>query len=110
MRIATWNINSVRLRLLQVFRFIKEQDIDILCLQETKSPNEKFPSEEFKKLGFEYQHYRGEKAYNGVAILSKTKFLSCSYINWCKKNDTRHNSVILENHIELHNFYVPVHL
>ena len=107
MRIATWNINSVRLRLLQVLRFIKEQDIDIICLQETKSPNENFPSEEFEKLGFEHQHYRGEKSYNGVAILSKTKFLSGSYINWCKKNDTRHVSVILENNIELHNFYVP---
>ena len=107
MRIATWNINSVRLRLDQVLKFIKEQNIDVMCLQETKTPDEYFPSEDFKKIGMEYQYYRGEKSYNGVAILSKIKFSNHEYINWCMKNDTRHVSVTLKNQIELHNFYVP---
>jgi exodeoxyribonuclease-3 len=107
MRIATWNINSVRLRLSQVMKFITEQNIDVICLQETKTPDEYFPSEDFKKIGYIYQDYRGEKSYNGVAILSKIKFSHIEFINWCNKNDTRHVTVQFDNQIELHNFYVP---
>ena len=106
MRIATWNINSVRLRINHVLRFfIKEQNIDILCLQETKTPDEFFPR--MKKIGFKHQYYRGEKSYNGVAIISKFEFTDTGYVNWCKKNDTRHIYVKINNNIELHNFYVP---
>ena len=107
MRIATWNINSVRLRLHQVLKFIKEQNIDVVCLQETKTQDENFPSDDFKKIGMEYQYYRGEKSYNGVAILSKIKFTEKKHINWFEKGDTRHISVKFKNKIELHNFYVP---
>ena len=70
MRIATWNINSVRLRIFQVLKFVQEQNIDILCLQETKTEDKFFPSESFEKIGMKHQYYRGEKSYNGVAILS----------------------------------------
>ena len=80
MRIATWNINSVRLRIYHVVRFIKEYDIDVMCLQETKSPDDFFPVEEFKDLGMKYLHYRGEKSYNGVAILSKVPFLKKEHL------------------------------
>ena len=107
MRIATWNINSVRLRLQHVLRFIKEQNIDVICLQETKTPDEYFPHKEFEAMGFNNQYYRGEKSYNGVAILSKVKFNKPRFINWCNKNDTRHICVKLINEVELHNFYVP---
>ena len=107
MRIATWNINSIRLRIEQVIKFVKDNQIDILCLQETKTPDENFPQEEFENIGFTHQYFRGEKSYNGVAILSKLKFGECSYVNWCNKNDTRHISVQLNNKTELHNFYVP---
>ena len=107
MRIATWNINSVRLRLQQVLRFVEEQNIDILCLQETKTPNDFFPSKDFDKIGFVHQYFRGEKSYNGVAILSKLNFHDQKYIDWCNKNDTRHISVKLNENTELHNFYVP---
>ena len=107
MKIATWNINSVRLRLQQVLKFVKDNNIDLLCLQETKTPDENFPSEEFSKIGLKYQHYRGQKSYNGVAILSNTKFENKNFINWCGKNDSRHISVKLNKKIELHNFYVP---
>jgi exodeoxyribonuclease-3 len=107
MRIATWNINSVRLRLKQVIKFIQEQSIDVICLQETKSPDEYFPSEDFKKNGYIHQYYRGEKSYNGIAILSKIKFSNNDFINWCMKDDTRHISVKFKNHIELHNCYIP---
>ena len=70
MRISTWNINSVRLRLQQVLDFVKDKNIDLLCLQETKTPDENFPSKDFVEIGLKYQHFRGEKSYNGVAILS----------------------------------------
>ncbi len=83
MRIATWNINSVRLRIHHVLRFIKEQNIDVMCLQETKSPDDFFPIKELKDLGIEYLYYRGQKSYNGVAILSKVPFLKKEYLNWC---------------------------
>ena len=107
MRIATWNINSVRLRLEQVLRLIKDQNINIICLQETKTQDEYFPYDSFKKIGMNYQYYRGEKSYNGVAILSNFKLEDENSINWCGKNDTRHISVKLNKNIELHNFYIP---
>ena len=107
MKIATWNINSVRLRLPQILKFVKGNNIDLLCLQETKTTDENFPSEDFFKIGLKHQHYRGEKSYNGVAILSNTKLEDKNFINWCGKNDTRHISVKLNKNIELHNFYIP---
>jgi len=107
MRIATWNINSVRLRIHHVLRFMKEQNIDILCLQETKTPDEFFPRDELEKIGFKHQYYRGEKSYNGVAIISKFEFTDTGYLNWCEKDDTRHIYIKLNKNIEIHNFYVP---
>ena len=99
MRIATWNINSVRLRLAQVLKFVKEKNIDVLCLQETKTPDEHFPSEDFKKIGLEHQYFRGEKSYNGVSIVSKTSFTDCDFLNLCDKGDTRHIYVKFKNNI-----------
>ena len=61
MRIATWNINSVRLRLKQVLKFIEERNIDTLCLQETKTQDEFFPSADFLKAGMKYQYLQGRK-------------------------------------------------
>ena len=107
MRIATWNINSVRLRINHVLRFIKEQNIDVMCLQETKTTDENFPSEAFSKAGMKHQYYRGEKSYNGVSIISKYEFTDTGYVNWCKKEDTRHIYVKITDNIQLHNFYVP---
>ena len=103
MRIATWNINSVRLRLKQVLKFIEEKNIDTLCLQETKTQDEFFPSADFLKAGMNYQYFRGEKSYNGVAILSNTKFTDMSYINYCLKSDARHISVKFKNNIQSNN-------
>ena len=70
MRIATWNINSIRLRIQLVIDFIKEHDIDVLCLQETKTEDQYFPSAAFAEAGWSHQVFRGEKSYNGVAIIS----------------------------------------
>ncbi len=107
MRIATWNINSVRLRIQNVIRFVKEYDIDVICLQETKTQDEFFPIDDFKNIGMKHISIRGEKSYNGVAIISNIPFIKETHENFCGLGDTRHISVILKNNITLHNFYVP---
>ncbi len=70
MRIATWNVNSVNARLETVLRWFEEAKPDVACLQEIKCVDEKFPSEAFERLGYNVAVH-GQKAYNGVAILSK---------------------------------------
>lgn len=106
MKILTWNINSVRLRAPLLLRVINEYCPDIICLQETKTPNEFFPSLIFKAAGYEYQHVAGMKSYNGVAILSRNSFVSPEIHSRVGKNDCRHISVKFPL-FELHNLYIP---
>jgi len=70
LRIASWNVNSIRARLDHVHRFLREANPDVLCLQETKVPDSDFPTDTFARLGYE-THRAGEKSYNGVAIVSR---------------------------------------
>ena len=70
MRIATWNVNSVRTRLDQVLAWLQQERPEVLCLQETKVTDELFPREAFEGLGYATA-ISGQKAYNGVAILSR---------------------------------------
>lgn len=107
MKIATWNINSVRLRAPLAQRFLREHQPDVLCLQETKCPNELFPGKEFAKLGYEYQAIHGQKGYHGVAILSRLPFTAQRTDDYCREGHTRHIAVTFENGLELHDFYVP---
>lgn len=107
MKITSWNINSVRLRIGLVERFLKEQDPDVLCLQETKCVNDAFPAKAFRKAGYEHLAIHGQPGYHGVAIASKIPFKSEQALQFCGKDDTRHISVRLENDIQVHNFYVP---
>jgi exodeoxyribonuclease-3 len=72
--IATWNINSVRLRINNVKRYLRLRKPDVLCLQETKCPDEFFPHKAFEALGYTHRLVQGMKSYNGVAILSKVPF------------------------------------
>ncbi|WP_296818778.1 endonuclease/exonuclease/phosphatase family protein, partial [Brevundimonas sp.] len=71
LRIATWNINSVRLRADQVVRFIEEQQPDVLMLQEIKCRTEEFPSSYFRDAGLPYLRVQGQKGWHGVAIASR---------------------------------------
>src|SRR6202451_4355602 len=105
--VATWNINSVRLRVEMVKRFLLEADPDVLCLQETKTPDEHFPREAFAALGYEHQLVHGMKAYNGVAVISRIPFDRHGTQSWCERADCRHGHVTLANGIELHDIYVP---
>ena len=71
MKIATWNVNSLKVRLPHVLDWLAAAQPDILCLQETKTTDENFPVEAIEAVGY-HSVYSGQKTYNGVAILSKT--------------------------------------
>ena len=70
MRIATWNVNSLRIRLDQVLAWLAEENPEVLCLQETKVSDDLFPWQPIEALGYRAV-FSGQKAYNGVAILSR---------------------------------------
>ncbi len=111
LRIATWNINSVRLRQGLLADLVAALEPDVLCLQETKCPDELFPEDAVRALGFAHVARRGMKGYNGVAILSRLPFaLRQDDPDWCGKGDCRHLAVELDapgGPVELHDFYVP---
>lgn len=105
--IATWNINSVRLREGLVTRLLGDAAPDILCLQECKSPVEKIPREGFAALGYTHLVARGEKGYNGVAILSRLPIADAGGEDFAGLGHARHVAARLENGVTIHNFYVP---
>jgi len=107
LRLTTWNINSVRLRIDLVTRFLERVQPDVLCLQETKVPDPLFPVKPFNKLGYEHHAIAGQKGYHGVAILSRLPLENPTRKDWCGKEDARHVHATLPDGIELHNFYVP---
>ena len=90
LRLASWNINSVRLRLPLIARLCEEARPDILCLQETKVRNEAFPRQALHDLGFLHQHVHGMAGYNGLAILSKLPLAPVPVPDWCARGDCRH--------------------
>ncbi len=105
--LATWNINSVRLRAGLVLRLLREEGPDVLCLQECKSPVEKIPFDLFARAGYGHWVARGQKGYNGVAILSRLPLEDAGHIDWCKRGDARHVAARLENGVMIHNCYIP---
>lgn len=105
--LATWNINSVRLREGLVARLMQEEMPDILCLQECKSPVDKMPLEAFAALGYGHVVARGQKGYNGVAILSKLPMAEVGAMDFAGLGHARHIAGQLENGTVIHNFYVP---
>ena len=105
--LATWNINSVRLREALVLKLLAEQGPDVLCLQECKSPVEKMPLSAFSDVGYEFVVARGQKGYNGVAILSKIPMEEAGSKDFAALGHARHVAGKLENGVTVHNFYVP---
>jgi exodeoxyribonuclease-3 len=105
--LATWNINSVRLRAGLVERLMREEEPDILCLQECKSPVEKMPLGAFAALGYGHVVARGQKGYNGVAILSKRPIEDMGDMDFAGLGHARHAAARLESGVVIHNFYVP---
>ncbi len=111
MRIVTWNINSLRLRLKLLERLAGALDPDVICLQETKVPDPLFPDAAPAEFGYPHVARRGMKGYNGVAVLSRIPLtLNADTPDWCGRGDCRHLHVTLHaasGSVELHDFYVP---
>lgn len=74
MKIATWNVNSLKVRLPHLLQWLAENPVDVLCIQETKLTDDKFPVAEINAAGYQVV-YTGQKTYNGVAILSRHPLL-----------------------------------
>jgi exodeoxyribonuclease-3 len=107
MIVATWNVNSISVRLPQVIEWLKSRKPDILCLQETKTIDDKFPKKDFIELGYEVEFF-GEKTYNGVATLCSKKMSDI------KKGFDLEDSVASKRHITVNvgnvqiiNVYIP---
>ncbi|WP_185961416.1 exodeoxyribonuclease III [Telmatospirillum sp. J64-1] len=106
LRLVTWNINSIRQRLDLLPRVIEELNPDVLCLQETKVTDDLFPHEACEALGFTHRAIRGQKGYNGVAILSRRPLSDVHTPDWCGREDCRHLIAAVDG-IEIHCVYIP---
>lgn len=113
LRVTTWNINSVRLRIDLVAKFLKAARPDVLCLQETKCPDGVFPMKRFRRLGYEHAALNGQKGYHGVAILSRLPFEAHTIESFCGRTDCRHIAATFgeragfSDPVTVNNFYVP---
>jgi len=112
-RLATWNINSIRLRIDLLARFVREQRPDIVCLQEIKCEEHQFPFQAVRDLGFPHIAVSGQKGYHGVATLSRVPFTRTRRRDICGRGQARHLEVALDGAgagqrpVVLHNLYVP---
>lgn len=107
MRLATWNINSLRLRMPLLQHLVAEEAPDVVCLQETKVHDDLFPLDLVKAMGFEHVAFSGIKGYNGVAILSRLPLANIGAHQWVGRTDGRHIFATLPNGIEVHSLYIP---
>ena len=110
LKLVTWNINSVRLRMPIVEKLIDEIAPDVICLQETKCPDANFPESAFRKAGYPHMAIHGQKGYHGVATLSKRPLENIEKRDYCDVGDSRHVAADLPfngGSLRLHNFYVP---
>ncbi|MFN6934968.1 MAG: exodeoxyribonuclease III [Tsuneonella sp.] len=106
--VATWNINSVRLRLPQVERVLREQAPDVLCLQEIKCQEAQFPAQALADLGYVHQAVHGQKGYHGVATVSRLPMREIHRHDWQDNREARHIAVELEGSgVVIDNVYIP---
>ncbi|QQQ17627.1 exodeoxyribonuclease III [Brevundimonas vitis] len=106
LRLATWNINSVRLRIDQVARFVEQARIDVLLLQEIKCLEDQFPRAAFQAMGLPHLKIGGQKGWHGVAIASRQPFTEAPVLEVCRERHARCVGVMVEG-IEIQNFYIP---
>jgi exodeoxyribonuclease-3 len=107
LKIASWNINSVRARAGIVEQFLLAECPDILCLQETKVCDSDFPAAMFQRLSYVHQVICGQRMHHGVAILSRIPMREEERHDWQANGEARHVGVRLECGIRLENVYVP---
>ena len=106
MRLVTWNVNSVRLRLPALRRLIDWLSPDVICLQETKVEDGHFPAQAIAEMGYAHQAAVGMKSYNGVAIVSRLPLDAVESQDWCGRADARHVQARVAG-IDVHSLYVP---
>jgi exodeoxyribonuclease-3 len=109
--VATWNINSVRLRMPIVADFLRDKAPDVLCLQEIKCQEHQFPYEDFAMLGYEHCAVHGQKGYHGVATVSRLPLREYARHDWQANGEARHVGVELTDAahkaMRIDNVYVP---
>jgi exodeoxyribonuclease-3 len=106
LRLATWNINSVRLRHEQVARFVAEHAPDVLCLQEIKCREGEFPTQAFVDMGLPHLKIAGQKGWHGVAIASRLPLEPAPPLDVCREGHARCVGATVAG-VQVHNFYVP---
>ncbi len=110
MKIVSWNVNSVRARLVNIINYIEDSKPDLLMFQEIKTEEKNFPFNDFKNLGY-HSYVFGQKSYNGVAFLSKQKIANVQkdFLNDERKQARTINCEVKNNSslIKLINIYVP---
>jgi exodeoxyribonuclease-3 len=104
--LATYNINSVRIRIEALRLLTEEVKPDVLCLQETKAEDDLFPGDAIKRLGYTHILTSGQKSYNGVAILSRVPLEALPCLDFLPGHK-RHIGAKLKDGTEIHNFYIP---
>ncbi|MEK6542353.1 MAG: exodeoxyribonuclease III [Pseudomonadota bacterium] len=107
LRIASWNINSVRARAAIVGQFLDDALPDILCLQETKVEDGSFPHEIFTSRGYAHIAINGQKMHHGVAIISRVPIIEDQRHDWQANGEARHLGVSLPGGVRLENVYIP---
>ena len=107
LRIATWNINSVRFRLDIVERFLVEHTPDVLCLQETKVIDDGFPHAMFEALGYHHRLLNGQKMHHGVATVSRVPLVEERRFDWQDNGEARHIGARLPCGVLIENVYIP---
>ena len=106
-KIASWNVNSVRARIGIVDRLLREEKPDVRCLQETKATDAIFPTDFFARLGYRHWALKGQKMHHGVAIFSKVELREPGSHDWQDNGEARHIGVRLPCGLRLENVYVP---
>ncbi len=107
LRLATWNVNSIRIRLPLLAELSKREVPDVICLQEVKAKEDDFPFDKIRQLGFENIALYSIPGYNGVAILSKPPLSNINKYPHVGRDDARHISAVIDDKFEVHNIYVP---
>ena len=107
LKIASWNINSVRARAEIVEKFLVEEAPDLLCLQETKVRDSDFPEGLFRRLGYDHVIICGQQMHHGVAIVSRVAMREDERFDWQANGEARHIGVQLDCGIRVENVYVP---
>lgn len=107
LKVASWNINSIRARLPIVEKFLVEEVPDLLCLQETKVCDADFPAAPFRAMGYEHIVICGQRMHHGVAIISRLPMVEEERFDWQANGEARHVGVRLDCGIRVENVYVP---